>query len=365
VIFLLKFLTTWINIKKYFFVIRLHSVQSAAALGAIQDPDPLISCDLMDGRDAFLTMAREKHYEFSSLRRAKFSSMAMLYELHNQGQDKFVYTCNSCKSHVETRYHCTVCDDFDLCITCYDKEKHPHTMEKLGLDLDDGSSPGDQKQADPQEARKLSIRRCILSLVHACQCRDANCRLASCQRMKRVVQHVKLCKVKSNGNCPICKQYIALCFHHAKYCTEAKCPVLFCPNMKHKIKQQQLQQRLQQAQLLRRRMAIMNTGTLGTENTAPVVATQHMSNQPKMMSHKGPVMVPGKQTPPANVLQVVKQVQEEAARQHDNVGYGKGGPQQQMQRPHMQIAPPVPQQVNQWVTEPNYNQMMMQQHQQQ
>lgn len=69
----------------------------------------------MDGRDAFLTMAREKHYEFSSLRRAKFSSMSMLYELHNQGQDKFVYTCNNCKSHVETRYHCTVCDVSDNC----------------------------------------------------------------------------------------------------------------------------------------------------------------------------------------------------------------------------------------------------------
>jgi len=76
----------------------------------IQDPDPFINCDLMDGRDAFLTMARERHYEFSSLRRAKFSSMSMLYELHNQGQDRFVYTCNNCKGHVETRYHCTVCD---------------------------------------------------------------------------------------------------------------------------------------------------------------------------------------------------------------------------------------------------------------
>ena len=64
----------------------------------------------MDGRDAFLTLARDKHYEFSSLRRAQFSTMCMLYELHNQGQDKFVYTCNNCKNHVETRYHCTVCD---------------------------------------------------------------------------------------------------------------------------------------------------------------------------------------------------------------------------------------------------------------
>lgn len=64
----------------------------------------------MDGRDAFLTLARDKHYEFSSLRRAQFSTLCMLYELHNQGQDKFVYTCNNCKNHVETRYHCTICD---------------------------------------------------------------------------------------------------------------------------------------------------------------------------------------------------------------------------------------------------------------
>lgn len=74
------------------------------------DPDPLMSCDLMDGRDAFLTLAREKHYEFSSLRRAKFSTMAMLVELHNQGQDRFVYTCNLCRRHIETRYHCVECE---------------------------------------------------------------------------------------------------------------------------------------------------------------------------------------------------------------------------------------------------------------
>lgn len=91
-------------------MIRLHSSQNVAALGPIQDPDPLIQCDLMDGRDAFLTLAREKHYEFSSLRRAMFSTMALLYELHNQGKDSFVYTCNSCKAHVETRYHCSVCE---------------------------------------------------------------------------------------------------------------------------------------------------------------------------------------------------------------------------------------------------------------
>lgn len=167
-----------------------------------------------------------------------------------------------------------------MCVSCKDKDGHPHPMEKLGFDLDDGSSPADAKQTNPQvrhkfslrilfcikrftmlicyfllfaiqEARKLSIQRCIQSLVHACQCRDANCRLPSCQKMKRVVMHTKNCKRKTNGGCPICKQLIALCCYHAKHCQETKCLVPFCSNIKHKIKQQQLQQRLQQAQLLR------------------------------------------------------------------------------------------------------------------
>ena len=98
------------SILQVFFVIRLHSAQAAASLPPIQDPDPLISSELMDGRDAFLTMARERHYEFSSLRRCKYSTMAMLYELHNQARDNFVYSCNNCQNNVETRYHCGTCD---------------------------------------------------------------------------------------------------------------------------------------------------------------------------------------------------------------------------------------------------------------
>lgn len=93
-----------------FFVIHLHAGPVINTLPPIMDPDPPLACDLMDGRDAFLTLARDKHWEFSSLRRCKWSSMCMLVELHNQGGDRFVYTCNECKHHVETRWHCTVCE---------------------------------------------------------------------------------------------------------------------------------------------------------------------------------------------------------------------------------------------------------------
>ncbi|KAI4799115.1 hypothetical protein KUCAC02_019236 [Chaenocephalus aceratus] len=57
-----------------------------------------------------------------------------------RARTRFVYTCNECKHHVETRFHCTVCEDYDLCITCYNTKGHVHKMEKLGLGLDDESS---------------------------------------------------------------------------------------------------------------------------------------------------------------------------------------------------------------------------------
>ncbi|KAK2725883.1 CREB-binding protein-like isoform X2 [Artemia franciscana] len=319
--------------KEVFFVIRLHSAQSAASLGPIQDPDPSMTCDLMDGRDAFLTMARDRHLEFSSMRRTKYSTMALIYELHNQGQDKFVYTCNACKAQVETRWHCKECDDFDLCVNCYKVEKHPHKLYKYGFDLDDGGAASDNGPAkNPVEARKLSIQRCIQSLVHACQCRNANCHLPSCQKMKRVVSHARPCRKKTNGGCPICKQLIALCCYHAKNCPENKCPVPFCPSIKAKLKQQQLQQRLQQQQLMRRRMAMM-TGRSITGMTPSGSGGPPSSPQESESGSGGMMMPPPHQPgvgmkphgPPANVLQV----QEEAARQQapaPSVGYGKGGP---------------------------------------
>jgi len=100
-----------------FFVVRLHVPSKLNDLPPVNDPDALISNELMDGRDPFLMMARDRHYEFSSLRRAKFSSMAMLYELHTQARESFVYTCNNCHANVDTRYHCSVCDVRTVTVT--------------------------------------------------------------------------------------------------------------------------------------------------------------------------------------------------------------------------------------------------------
>ncbi|XP_077262697.1 histone acetyltransferase p300-like [Temnothorax americanus] len=274
-----------------------------------------------------------------------------------------VYTCNNCKSHVETRYHCTICDDFDLCVNCKDKDGHPHPMEKLGFASDNGSSPLDERQTNPQEnyERRAFIQRCIQDLVHVCLCRD-DCRQPNCQKLKRVVMHTKNCRRKINGECPICKRLIALCCYHAKHCQETtECLVPFCSNIKHKIKQQQLQQRLR-LQLLRRRLGVMNTRPTGPvaamqagRQTSNVAMTTGVAMKPSNLPtpHQlGIGLIPGTQTPPVHVLQVVKEVQEEISRRQAlhisykvtpgggvGVGVGVDGqtdevmPPPQMQRP--------------------------------
>uniref|UniRef100_A0A8C9V2E3 histone acetyltransferase n=1 Tax=Scleropages formosus TaxID=113540 RepID=A0A8C9V2E3_SCLFO len=341
--------------KEVFFVIHLYSGPVINTLPPIVDPDPLLTCDLMDGRDAFLTLARDKHWEFSSLRRCKWSTMCMLVELHHQGQDRFVYTCNECKHHVETRWHCTVCEDYDLCINCYNTKGHEHQMVKWGLGLDDDSnSQGSEASKSPQESRRLSIQRCIQSLVHACQCRNANCSLPSCQKMKRVVQHTKGCKRKTNGGCPVCKQLIALCCYHAKHCHENKCPVPFCLNIKNKLRQQQAQHRVQQEQMIRRRMAAMQgrggPQSLPSPPTSTAPGTPTSIQQPNTPQTPQPLPTqPQVQAPSANVLPPAFSNTPRSSQPPVPPSQGKPGPQSsplhQQQSPLPQ--PPQPPQQQQ------------------
>merc|ERR1712029_1104187 len=54
----------------------------------------------------------------------------------------------------------------------------------------------------------------------------------SCRKMKRVLSHTRQCRMKFHGDCPVCKQLIALCCYHAKLCSEPMCQVPFCPRIK-------------------------------------------------------------------------------------------------------------------------------------
>ena len=67
--------------------------------------------------------------------------------------------------------------------------------------------------------RSFVLQRGVQSLEHACQCRDANCRLPRCQKMKIVTRAIKICKrTTMGGGCRVCKNLFALSGHHAQQC---------------------------------------------------------------------------------------------------------------------------------------------------
>ncbi|CAA82353.3 Protein cbp-1 [Caenorhabditis elegans] len=270
--------------KEVFFTIRLVSLQNEPAVLAkpISDPDGLMQSDMMDGRDTFLTKAREEHWEFSSLRRAKYSTLCLAYSLHETDSKGMEYTCNKCSSPAV--WHCQSCDDFDLCDGCKPTTQHPHEMEKI-KSLIGGGEAGDSAAGG---TRYESIQRCIASLVHACQCRDANCRRMSCHKMKRVVQHTKMCKKRINGTCPVCKQLIALCCYHAKHCTRDACTVPFCMNIRQKLAEQKRSQQRRADMMMRRRMEGLQSHVGGAAPTPSTVSNGTPSNAPTPPVSAGP-----------------------------------------------------------------------------
>ncbi|KRZ16783.1 Protein cbp-1 [Trichinella zimbabwensis] len=151
-----------------------------------------------------------------------------------------MYTCNSCKT-TNGVWHCTICDDFDLCQSCYEKSKHEHKMEQIKSISSDVDSNSGEPAAMSTDSKSESIQRCIQSLVHASQCRDVNCQRLCCRKMKRVVQHTIVCKKRQVGHCPVCKQLAALCCFHARTCSEHKCLVPFCHQIRKNLNNQRLE----------------------------------------------------------------------------------------------------------------------------
>jgi E1A/CREB-binding protein len=89
--------------------------------------------EFFDTRQAFLSLCQGNHYQYDTLRRAKHSSMMVLYHLHNPTAPAYVTTCNICHHDIETGqgWRCETCPDFDICNSCHSNEnsvKHPHKL---------------------------------------------------------------------------------------------------------------------------------------------------------------------------------------------------------------------------------------------
>nr|CCA27731.1 conserved hypothetical protein [Albugo laibachii Nc14] len=92
--------------------------------------DVLMPCEIFDTRESFLMYCQNNHCQFDQIRRAKHSSMMVLYHLFNQGTTGFTFTCSGCRTLLArgNRWNCSVCPLFNLCDECNAKVRHEHLL---------------------------------------------------------------------------------------------------------------------------------------------------------------------------------------------------------------------------------------------
>lgn len=200
-----------------------------------------LDCEFLNNRQAFLNLCQGNHYQFDQLRRAKHTSMMVLWHLHNRDAPKFVQQCAVCSREILTgyRYHCPVCADYDQCQACYSKSttpRHPHQLKPIPVGQQNELTDAQRKE------RQRSIQLHMQLLYHAATCVSPKCPSANCTKMKGLLKHGAQCQIKAVGGCHVCKRIWALLQIHARQCKQSQCPVPNCMAIRERFRQLKQQQ---------------------------------------------------------------------------------------------------------------------------
>ncbi|KAF8059633.1 hypothetical protein N665_1227s0009 [Sinapis alba] len=223
----------------------------------IEDKDDNIMSEFFDNRQAFLNLCQGNNYQYDTLRRAKHSSMMILYHLHNPSAPAFPTACTICQQEIENAqgWYCQVCTAYDVCNACYPKEsiKHSHKL------FSRSSAAETTSVQHNGQANQIQFDKIIELLVHVVTpCHSAQCQYQRCRWMKTLIRHVLDCKM-ARGDCPKCRQFWLLIRMHALSCRDSKCTVPKCRDFKAATsrRQQQSEKRRRAAvtEMMRKRAA--------------------------------------------------------------------------------------------------------------
>ncbi|KAL4513564.1 hypothetical protein Ndes2526B_g07614 [Nannochloris sp. 'desiccata'] len=209
-----------------------------------QETVPQIDNEFFGTRNQFLSLCQGNHYQFDTARRARHSSMMVLYHLHNPSEPAFAATCSVCQAELKPGegYRCLTCTDFDMCPTCHASPAvtHPHQLVPQATRKFDETrmrlSDEDRMKRDEQLQRTMAL------LVHASDCRSSQCRSSNCAKVKALFNHAVNCTVKITGGCTYCRRMWALLQAHSKMCIAAECPVPRCRELRALRRQQAARQ---------------------------------------------------------------------------------------------------------------------------
>jgi E1A/CREB-binding protein len=233
-------------------------------IGDTIDEDEPQEVEMFESRQQILNYCQTNHFQFDELRRAKHTTMMLLFQLHNPHAPKFIPTCGACTTEIThgTRYHCNDCNSYDLCENCYESvitgkwaergSKYTHDGDHTFAAIDAEADLDVQKS---REERSRALKTHLELLAHAAACEGPpTCSLNNCARVKQLFEHVRMCKVTPKKSCKFCSRILTLLTVHARICRvrNASCPLPYCDRIREK-----MQRRRQQQQLMddRRRQA--------------------------------------------------------------------------------------------------------------
>ena len=151
-----------------------------------EDVDDTLESEHFDTRQSFLNLCQGNHYQFDQLRRAKHTSMMVLYHMHNPDAPKFVSNCNSCHKDIliGNKYRCEPCEQ-DFCPDCYRNQGariHMHALKMMQVSaVIAPPALTDEQRRQRQQAIDLHLTL----LVHASSCvLGGDCKSRHCQKMK-------------------------------------------------------------------------------------------------------------------------------------------------------------------------------------
>ncbi|KAI3879843.1 hypothetical protein MKX03_000462 [Papaver bracteatum] len=229
-----------------------HPVEVRDVAEHTKDMDEVIPCEIFDTRQSFLCLCRGSNYQFNTLRRAKHSTMMVLYHLHSPTLFSCGITCNMCQQDTEAGqiWRCEICPRYDLCNSCF--QKHAGAKHLHQLKLYPSTAEGEAENLEVRQIQVLQLRDMLDLLVHASQCRHPRCQHRDCLKIKGLFRHGIQCKLRATGGCILCQKMWYLLQLHARNChTKPGCHVPRCRDVKDHLK------RFQEQSDTRRRASVM------------------------------------------------------------------------------------------------------------
>ncbi|KAK9683256.1 hypothetical protein RND81_10G126800 [Saponaria officinalis] len=186
-----------------------------------EDNDAIMNNCFLENRHAFLNFCQGNHYQFDTFRRAKHSSMMILYHLHNQKESSVGPTCSLCLKSIgaDSKLTCEMCPDFLVCGTCYRRSNaccHSHTLT-----------------CDSTVIAEM-VSELLDVLLHASRCQTTGyrCSYPKCTLLKRLFYHTHKCSIRVSGGCRHCRKTWFILMLHSQRCEDSNCQVPRCMDLK-------------------------------------------------------------------------------------------------------------------------------------